>query len=323
MKAVLPLIVDEQTIRDALPAIDVKAALTAMFRALAAEQAVQPPQTLTLLPNDAGDFITYLGALGDGKAFGAKLSPYLVTGGKPIVTAWTALMSMETGHPLMLCDAALLTTERTAATTAVAVDALARGEARRLAVIGTGAVGLAHLRYAAPLRQWASIRVFSPGLSDSEAKCAAVRAVDARAQICATIEACVEDADVVMLCTSSGQPVLMRESLTKPALVTSISTNVANAHEISPAWVPEMDVYCDYRKTTPASAGEMKLAAQHGWSAQSIKGDLPALLSGTCGKPAYERHAFFRSIGLGLEDIAIAHALYRHLTEPSRAQSLQ
>jgi L-arginine dehydrogenase len=54
-----------------------------------------------------------------------------------------------------------------------------------------------------------------------------------------------------------------------------------------------------------------------------FKADLPALLSGTCGKPAYERHAFFRSIGLGLEDIAIAHALYRHLTEPSRAQSLQ
>jgi L-arginine dehydrogenase len=323
MKPVLPLVVDEKTIREVLPAIDVKGALTAMFRALATEQAVQPPQTLALFPSDAGDFITYLGALAAENVFGAKLSPYLVTGAKPLVTAWTVLMSMETGQPLMLCDAALLTTERTAATTAVAVDALAQAGAKRLAVVGAGAVGLAHLRHAAPLRQWESIRVFSPDLMHSVAKCAAVRAADARAQVCDTIEACVEEADVVMLCTSSGQPVLERDWLTKPALVTSISTNVANAHEISPAWLPEMDVFCDYRKTTPASAGEMKLAAQHGWSVQSIKGDLPALVAGTCGKPRYERHAFFRSIGLGLEDIAIAHALYRHLSGPAAGQSLQ
>lgn len=323
MKPAFPLVVDEQTIRDALPAIDARGALTAMFRALAAEQAVQPPQTLTLLPSDAGDFITYLGALAAEKVFGAKLSPYLVTGGKPIVTAWTALMSMETGHPLMWCDAGLLTTERTAATTAVAVDLLARADATRLAIIGTGAVGLAHLRHVASLRAWASIRVFSPGLARDEARCAAFHAVDARAQPCATIEACVEDTDVVMLCTSSGEPVLMREALSKPALVTSISTNVVNAHEISPAWLPEMDVYCDYRKTTPASAGEMKLAAQQGWSPQQIRGDLPALVSGVCTKPTYERHAFFRSIGLGLEDIAIAHALYRHLSDRADRQSLQ
>jgi L-arginine dehydrogenase len=323
MKSALPLVVDDQTIRHALPAIDIKGALTAMFRALAADQAVQPPQTLTLLPNDAGDFITYLGALAGEKVFGAKLSPYLVTGTRPIVTAWTALMSMETGQPLMWCDAGLLTTERTAATTAVAVDALARADATRLAVIGTGAVGLAHLRHAAPLRAWHSIRVFSPGLAHDDAKCAALGAVDARAQSCDSIEACVDDADVVLLCTSSGKPVLMREWLTKPALVTSISTNVANAHEISPAWLPEMDVYCDYRKTTPGSAGEMKLAAEQGWSPERIVGDLPALVSGACNKPTYERHAFFRSIGLGLEDIAIAHALYRHLSGPSPSQSLQ
>lgn len=320
MKPALPLVVDEQTIREVLPALDIQGALSAMFRALAVEQAVQPPQTLTLFPRDAGDFITYLGALAEEKVFGAKLSPYLVTGARPIVTAWTTLMSMETGHPLLLCDAGLLTVERTAATTAVAVDRLARSNATRLALIGTGAVGLAHLRHAAALRPWQSIRVFSPDLVRDETKRAAVSAAHERAVACASIEACVEDADVVMLCTSSGRPVLKREWLTKPALVTSISTNVANAHEIEPAWLLDMDVYCDYRKTTPASAGEMKLAVQHGWSPERIVGDLPDLVTGACETPAYERHAFFRSIGLGLEDVAIAHALYRHLGDK---QSLQ
>jgi L-arginine dehydrogenase len=76
-----------------------------------------------------------------------------------------------------------------------------------------------------------------------------------------------------------------------------------------------MDVYCDYRRTTPASAGDMKLAAElHGWSPQSVVGDLPELASGKADKPSYQRHAFFRSIGLGLEDVAIAYELFRYLS---------
>lgn len=310
-----PLTVDEAAVLRALPALDIRGTLATMFRALGSGQAVQPPQTLTLFPGNAGDFITYLGAMADAKVFGAKLSPYLVTGGRPIVTAWTVLMSMETGRPLMWCDAGLLTVERTAATTALAVDRLARGDANRLALIGAGAVGLAHLRHVASLREWESIRVYSPELAQDAAKQRSLAAADARAIAATTIEDCVRDADVVMLCTSSGEPVLADGMLTRPALVTSISTNAANAHEIPPAWLPAMDVYCDYRATTPTSAGEMKLAAQrHGWSVDDVVGDLPALLLGECALPTYARHAFFRSIGLGLEDVAIASALFAHLT---------
>jgi L-arginine dehydrogenase len=176
-------------------------------------------------------------------------------------------------------------------------------------------VGQAHLRHIAPLRPWDSIQVFSPGLHASAAQRAAVTALDPRVTISATLEDCVRDADVVALCTSSGTPVLTEGMLTRPALITSISTNVANAHEIPPAWLPQMDVYCDYRRTTPASAGEMKLAAElHGWSPQNVVADLPELVSGNANRPSYRRHAFFRSIGLGLEDVAIAYELFRYLS---------
>jgi len=312
----VPLIVDEETVREALPHLDVREALTQMFRALGNDAAAQPPQTLTLFPGGAGDFITYLGAMASAKVFGAKLSPYIVTPGRPVITAWTALMSMETGQPLMWCDAGLLTIERTAGATALAVEHLAAPNARRLAIIGSGAVGQAHLRHLASVRPWRSIQVFSPDLKDNAAKRATLAALDERVAVCTALEDCVRDADVVALCTSSGTPVLLEGMLGKPALITSISTNVANAHEIPPSWIPAMDVYCDYRQTTPASAGEMKLAAgRHGWSAENVVADLPELVSGAAQKPSYRQHAFFRSIGLGLEDVAIAFELFRHLTQ--------
>ena len=80
------------------------------------------------------------------------------------MTAWTLLMSMQTGQPLLLCDAGELTTARTAATTAVAVDALAPLTANRLAIIGSGKVAQAHLHYVKGLRDWQSI-VFTAGAS--------------------------------------------------------------------------------------------------------------------------------------------------------------
>ncbi|WP_342613591.1 ornithine cyclodeaminase family protein [Burkholderia ambifaria] len=308
----LPCVVDEERVRAALPELDTRGALMRMFRSLADGRAVQPPQTLTLFPNDGGDFITYLGTLADERVFGAKLSPYLPTSSGPIVTAWTALMSMETGRPLMWCDSGLLTAERTAGATALAVEHLAPCGASRLALVGTGALGLAHLRHLAGVRAWQTINVYSPELAIDCSKRDLVKSIDSRLVVADSLEECVRDVDVVSLCTSSGKPVLADGMLTRPALVTSISTNVANAHEIPPAWLRNMDVYCDYRATTPASAGEMKIAAAEcGWSPGAIVGDLPDLVSGRARMPSYERHAFFRSIGLGLEDIAVATELFR------------
>lgn len=308
-----PRIVTAQEIEAIVGAIDFRAALHAMFVALGQGQAVQPPQTLTLFPAGAGDFITYLGVLAGESVFGAKLSPYIPTVSGALVTAWTVLMSMETGAPLLLCDAGRLTTERTAATTALAVDALARPDASVLTVIGTGPVGLAHVRHVQRLRPWREIRLAGragaarTGIPETAGEGVAVKVFSDPAEAAA-------GADVVMLCTSSGTPVLNVAGAAPGTLITSISTNAARAHEIDPGLLAGLEVYCDYRATTPFSAGEMTIAAErHGWDAQTIRGDLPELLNGRAAPPSGTKPIFFRSIGLGLEDVAAALAVLNHL----------
>lgn len=308
-----PLVIDQQHARHLLGQLDVPQILRKLFRDLAAGEAVQPPQQLVEFPAGRGDFINYGGVLAEERVYGIKTSPYIVREQGPLVTAWTLLMSMESGQPLLLCDAGELTTARTAATTAVAVDALAPPQARRLAVIGSGAIARAHLHYVRGLRQWHDIRLFSPSLArQSAAQRQQLTDLDNRVQLADSLEEALIDADVIMLCTSSAGPVIDPGQLSKPALITSISTNAVRAHEVPPASLQDMDVYCDYRVTTPGSAGEMLIAAeQTGWRPEAIIGDLAQLLSGQAPVPSYQRHAFFRSIGLGLEDIALANALYR------------
>ena len=124
------------------------------------------------------------------------------------------------------------------------------------------------------------------------------------------MDAACDNSDVIMLCTSSASPVLDPATLSKAALITSISTNAVNAHEVPPASLAAMDVYCDHKHSTPDSAGEMVLASQAGsWQRERIVGDLADLVSQRCALPDYQRPVFFRSIGMGLQDIAIACAL--------------
>lgn len=309
-----PLVADAAAVRLALGKLPVLAAMRSVFQALAQEQAVQPAQTVTVFPQGAGDFITYLGALSNEQVFGAKLSPYLVTGGRPIVTAWTSLMSMQTGQPLLFCESGQLTAERTAGTTALAIDHLALEASRHLALIGAGALGQVHLRHVLPIRNWESISVYADDLAGNPEIQSRLKALDSRVQISGSAKQCVSRADVVMLCTSSATPVLDMEDLSQPALITSISTNAVNAHEVSPSSLPFMDVYCDNKQSTPDGAGEMVLATKQGiWDREKIIGDLADLVSGRCPRPDHRRHVFFRSIGMGLEDVAIAYALLQHL----------
>jgi len=308
----LPIVVNADAAADLLAQVDVLQELRALFTELGKDQAVQPAQTLTLLPESKGDFITYQGAQSAAGVFGAKLSPYLVTDGDPIITAWTLLMSMETGDPLLLCDAGTLTTERTAATTALAIDLLAGSDVNTLAIIGSGAVAKAHWRHAKELRDWEQVKVYSPNLATDEENRAQWRSLCPSVTFSESSETASKETDVVMLCTSSGTPVIETHAIAEKTLLTSISTNVAEAHEVAPEFLKSAQVYCDYKKTTPFTAGEMVLATKnHGWDATAIKGDLAELATNSCSLPKRDAPVFFRSVGLGLEDIAIANAIYR------------
>lgn len=309
-----PYVIDQAQARELLARIDVPQILRKLFRDLANGKAVQPAQQLVEFPQGAGDFINYLGVLAEDGVYGVKTSPYIVREQGALVTAWTLLMSMKTGQPLLLCDAGELTTARTAATTAVAVDALAPLDAKHLAIIGSGKVAQAHLHYVKSLRDWQSISLYSPSLCADAQSQALLKAITPNLKITESREAALAEAGVIMLCTSSAGPVIDPAELSKPALITSISTNAPRAHEVPPQSLNDMQVFCDYRLTTPGSAGEMLIASeQHGWSNDAIVGDLADLLSEKVQRPGYDRHVFFRSIGLGLEDIALANAVY-HLT---------
>jgi L-arginine dehydrogenase len=311
-------VLDQAAVLSKLDRTRVLGALEKAFGGLGNGRSIQPAQTVIVLPDNRGDCIFYPGALLDLGLIGVKVSPYLqdrAEAGKYPVTAYTLLLSASTGQPLLLCDSYALTSIRTAATTGLAVKYLAAESARVIALIGTGEVGREHLRYALPMGDWTEVRVYSPSAAAPGGRQDEVRQSAARRDItfCSSSEDAARGADVVMLCTSSGTPVIDPSWVSAGALVTSIGTNSPGAHEIEPGSLPSFDVFCDYRATAPTTAGEMKIAIEAGsWSATSIVADLPELVGGFT-PAATGRPRFFRSTGLGIEDLAIAHLLVEYL----------
>jgi len=287
-----------------LPPERVNAVVRRAFEALGAGRAEQPLQTV--MPLDAGgDVITYSCALHDAGVFCLKVSPYLPQpAGSAVVTAWTLVMSTSTGQPLLLVDAAALTMLRTAATTALAVDLLARQGARRLLVVGAGSAGRAHVRHVGAARGFEQVQLYARSGVPQDV------AADLGVTVVTDLEAAVAEADVVCLCTSAAEPVVDLAGVAPGTLVTSISTNAPLAREVAPEALASAEVYCDFAPAALAAAGEMRLAVEAGtWSAQDLRGDLPGLLGGTSPAPSAERPVFFRSVGLGIEDAAVALAV--------------
>ena len=115
----------------AVAELDPRAVMTAVADALsglADGASEQPAQTLIPFPDGRSDCIVHCGLVAKRGVLGVKVSPYLAAGPDRdvgVVTAYTLLVSLDDGVPKLLCDSAGLTTARTAATTALAVDLLA------------------------------------------------------------------------------------------------------------------------------------------------------------------------------------------------------
>jgi L-arginine dehydrogenase len=92
-----PLVIDQQHARHLLGQLDVPQILRKLFRDLAAGEAVQPPATGGI-PRRARRLHQLWRVLAEERVYGIKTSPYIVREQGPLVTAWTLLMSMDSGR---------------------------------------------------------------------------------------------------------------------------------------------------------------------------------------------------------------------------------
>ena len=133
------LFLDEDQVRAALSYDELIPAIRQALMDFSAGRVVQPLRTVMSVAVHAGWFAVMPAVYGD--VMGTKMVTFYPKNSelkKHTHMAMIQLFRADTGEPLAMMDGRLITEMRTAAVSAVAVDLLARPEAKVLGILGSG-----------------------------------------------------------------------------------------------------------------------------------------------------------------------------------------
>ncbi|KAB2380365.1 ornithine cyclodeaminase family protein [Actinomadura montaniterrae] len=206
-----------------------------------------------------------------------------------------------TGRPLAIMDAEAVTAVRTAAAATVAMRALARPGASRIAVIGTGTQARAQIELLAPL-DGVDLVVGARDLGKAERLVAGLPGASA-----AGIEAAVRSADAVFCCTSSREPVLRRSWLRDGAHLSSVGGSDGPEFDAGTLGAASLFVEWPGAVTEPPPAGAWELQGTDPAAARLI-GDV--LAGRRPGRRSDAELTLFKSTGHAALDVAAASVVY-------------
>lgn len=311
------LFLTEADVTRALAGVDLVALMADALAAFSSRDVVQPMRTVLSVGPDQAFFGLMPAYLPRQDALGGKLVSVFERNrerGLPTHFATILLFDTATGALQALMDGRYITEMRTAAVSALAVQHLAAGPIRRVAVFGCGVQARSHLRtLAGRLPEVETIRVWSP-FADRAPFAAALRR-----ELALPIEEesspvqAARNADLILLVTSATEPVLDQSWVRPGALVVAIGACRPTHREIDPALVARARVFVDSRDAALAESGDIVLGIAEGrFGPGHLAGELgDALLGRVLARVDPADIVVFKSLGLAVEDVTVAGCVYR------------
>jgi ornithine cyclodeaminase/alanine dehydrogenase-like protein (mu-crystallin family) len=217
----------------------------------------------------------------------------------------------RTGQTLAVLDGTRLTAWRTAAASALAARRLARKDARRLTLVGSGALAPFLARAHASVRPIAEIVVWNHRPEGAKTLAARLGQEGFAAQAEEDLQNAVAGADIISSATLSTAP-LFRGAWLEPGqhvdLVGAFNMTMREADDLA---LQRARVFVD----TPDAleeGGDVAQAIRDGALAKSaVVADLAALARGAPGRETDEEITLFKSVGASIEDLAAAALVWR------------
>jgi thiomorpholine-carboxylate dehydrogenase len=270
-----------------------------------AGQVSQPPRTILRAGNAEGHSNGWFAVMPvvAGDVMGVKTVTFFPGNadlGLPTHMATIELLSRSTGEPLAVMDGRLITEMRTAAVSAVALEALARPEAKSLGILGSGVQARSHIQ---------ALRLVRPALADIRiwsrtAAHAQKLAEETGTRAVAIEEACA--ADVVLTVTASPEPLLKGRWLAPHSLVLAVGAVGAHLRELDDEAMLGAYLVAESRQGVERESGDVLLS---GVKVQAEIGEILAAPQSISAAPA--RRTVFKSVGMAIEDLVAARLVWQ------------
>jgi alanine dehydrogenase len=225
---------------------------------------------------------------------------------------------------LAIIEANALGQIRTGAASAIATEKMAKAGAGKVGLIGTGKQARTQVLALQAIGMLNVLTVAGRDRAKLEAFCerlAKETSVPLRAA--ASAEAAVNGADIVVTATGSAEPVLKQAWLAPGAHVNAMGANAANRREVDADCVLKASlVVTDSIEQAKVEAGEfidLAKAGRFDWA--SVK-PLYQIVTGPRVTRDAVSHTLFKSLGVGLEDVAAAAIVYDRAIASGRFKPL-
>ena len=258
------------------------------------------------------------GAMLDDGVFGAKLVsvyPDNFEHGAPSHQGVVVLFDPATGAPAAFLDGTEITAIRTAAASAAATDALARPDARNLAILGYGEQAWRHFEAIRHVREIARVTVWGRSPERAGAFAQRCRSAGVDAAAAPSAEAAVSEADIVCTVTPAPEPILLAPWVAEGTHINAVGSSRAGPAEIDEALVARSLFFADHREGVLAQGEEFLRARAAGLIGDDhLLGEIGEVMAGTlAGRRTPKDVTIYKSLGSIVQDLAAARHIVASL----------
>jgi len=312
------LYLSEDDVRDVMDMESSIEVVEDVFRQLAAEQAVNVPRVRAkadgVMLHNMSAGAEYLGLVG--------FKAYTTTrrGARFHVMVYNT-----DGEPLAMIAADFLGQLRTGAASGVATECMARPDANVVGVFGSGKQARTQLKAVCTVRKIERVEVYSPNAVNRE------RFAEEMSEWCVTDVAAVHspeeaaaEKDIVITATSAKTPVFDGAALDEGTHLNVVGSNFLSKAEVDLTTLRRTNHFvCDSVEQCRLEAGDLAKGVAEGIRDWASMHDLAEVVSGReTGRATPQDVTLFKSVGLAIEDVAMAAEILRRAKSEGLGQPL-
>lgn len=316
MKGYKTLVLDGRTIKRLVGIKDAMEAVEKVFRYFGKGKAQMPPKVYIYLDKHNGDFRAmpaYVEGFKNCIVKWVNVHPKNKVKGLPTVMAIIILSDAVNGFPLCVMDGTYATALRTGAAGGIAAKYLARGNSRKVGLVGCGVQAKTQLLALKEVLSIDEANIWGVRRSEVLRFLRETKELkDIKIGFSNTVKDCVKDCDIIVTTTPSRKPLVRLRWLKKGVHINAMGADAKGKKELDTRILKQAKIVVDAWEQASHS-GEVNVPLSRGnLSKKDIYADIGEIVAGKKrGRTNKSEITVFDSTGLAIQDVAIADVIYR------------
>lgn len=295
--------------------VTMKDAIEAMRRAfleMATGHVIQPLRGVIPIASKHAATLTMPAYLSQSKQLGVKIVsafPENAQINQPSIHGAIILLDANTGIPIAFLEASYLTALRTGAIAGLATDLLASKSAKTLCMIGAGAQASTIIEAITSVRPIEKIHIWSRQGSHAATFVDKFRDRFPMIKASETIQDALKGADIVCTATPATSSLFQIRDIKPDAFLCAIGSHSRSMQEIGLDIMAKAQIFVDQKEAALRESGEIITAFESQCIQEKEIIEIGTLLTNS-DYSLSKGLIVFKSVGLAIQDISIAHLAY-------------